>query len=206
MVGDGKNHLDTRDEAVKLFNSKYVDVLIKTTADAIVRLSCLQPSTVNKTHLKAIMYKFGCHCKQLTYRYSGEPHCCYTCHCTDCQRASGAAFTSNMIVDMSDISLASGSTSELCYQHNNDQLHVTCCRTCGTDLYLYFKTRPATATILTGTFFQQHWFSPIAHIWTQSAVSWLTLNDGLPCFEKQPDWEELISLWRHQTVLGTKMD
>jgi len=144
------------------------------------------------------MYEFGCHCKQLTYCYSGQPDCCYICHCTDCQRASGAAFTSNLIVDSADIRLVRGSATEICYSHNNDQLHVSCCRSCGTDLYLFFESRPATATILTGTFFQQQWFSPIAHIWTQSAVPWLKLADDLPCFEKQPAWEDLTALWKAQ--------
>ena len=144
------------------------------------------------------MHEFGCHCRQLTYRYSGQPHCCYTCHCTDCQRASGSAFTSNMIVDLADISLVSGLASEVRYPHNNDQLNVICCQTCGTDLYLFFTSRPDTATILTGTFFQQHWFSPVAHIWTRSAASWLKLDDGLPCFARQPAWEELAALWNSQ--------
>ena len=142
------------------------------------------------------MYKFGCHCRQLTYRYSGQPHCCYTCHCTDCQRASGSAFTSNLIVDHQDIALVSGHASEIYYSHNDEHLLVTCCRDCATDLFLYFKSRPSTATILTGTFFEQHWVSPIAHIWTRSSAPWLKLDDGLPCFEEQPAWEELTALWR----------
>ena len=142
------------------------------------------------------MYDFSCHCKQLTYRFSGQPDCCYTCHCTDCRRASGSAFTSNMIVNHADISLVSGQASELCYSHNNDQLHVSCCQRCATDLFLFVGSRPATATILTGTFLQQHWFSPVAHIWTRSAVSWLKLDDGLPCYEKQPAWEDLAAQWK----------
>lgn len=144
------------------------------------------------------MYNFTCHCKQLTYRYNGQPACCYTCHCTDCQRASGSAFTSNMIVDHADISLVSGYASENCYTHKNDQLQVTHCRSCATDLFLFFKSRPTTATILTGTFLQQQWFSPVAHIWTRSTVSWLKLDDGLPCFAKQPAWEDLTALWESQ--------
>ena len=142
------------------------------------------------------MYNFSCHCKQLTYQYTGKPYCCYACHCTDCQRASGSAFTSNMIVDHADISLISGYASEMTYTHNNDQLQVTCCRSCATDLFLFFNSRPAIATILTGTFILQHWFSPVAHIWTDSAVSWLKLDDGLPCFAKQPAWEDLTDLWQ----------
>ena len=146
------------------------------------------------------MYDFSCHCRQLTYRYSGQPLCCYACHCTDCQRASGGAFTINMIVEHADISPVSGLASEICYLHNNDELQVTCCRSCGTDLFLFFKSRPSTATILSGTFLQQHWFSPIAHVWTRSAVSWLKLDDGLPCYEKQPEWEDLADLWKSQNT------
>ncbi len=144
------------------------------------------------------MYNFTCHCRQLTYGYIGQPACCYSCHCTDCQRASGSAFTTNMIVDHADISLVGGTASELCYLHNDEQLQVTCCPCCGTDLYLFFTNRPSTATILTGTFLQQHWFRPVAHIWTDSAVSWLSLDDELPCFAKQPAWEDLADLWAFQ--------
>lgn len=142
------------------------------------------------------MHEFTCHCKQLSYRFTGQPECCYTCHCTDCQRASGSAFTSNMIVDLADISLISGDVLEIDYSHKSEQLRVSCCRNCATDLFLYFKSRPSTATILTGTFLQQDWFSPVAHIWTRSAVSWLKLDDELPCFAKQPPWEELTALWK----------
>jgi len=101
-----------------------------------------------------------------------------------------------MIVDLADISLVSGNAWEMNYTHNGEELQVTCCRNCATDLFLYFKSRPATATILTGTFLQQDWFSPVAHIWTRSAVSWLKLDNELPCFAKQPSWEELTSLWK----------
>lgn len=145
---------------------------------------------------ESVVYEFGCHCQTLIYRYSGQPYCCYTCHCTDCQRASGSAFTSNMIVAVNDIALVSGSASEFCYPHNNDHLHVTCCKDCGTDLFLYFRSRSSTATILTGTFFDQQWFSPVAHIWTRIAVAWLKLDDGLPCYQEQPVWEDLAALWK----------
>ena len=35
----------------------------------------------------------GCQCGKIRYEITGAPQLVYTCHCTDCQRITGSAFS-----------------------------------------------------------------------------------------------------------------
>ena len=39
----------------------------------------------------------GCFCGEIRYRFVGDPLTLYACHCTDCQRETGASFVLSMV-------------------------------------------------------------------------------------------------------------
>ena len=47
-------------------------------------------------------------CGDVAYEYSGEPAATALCHCTDCQKWSGGAYTSNVVVPRKDFKVVKG--------------------------------------------------------------------------------------------------
>jgi hypothetical protein len=52
----------------------------------------------------------GCQCGAVRYRLKASPLTVYNCHCKDCQRFSGAAWSMSMIVRDEDFEVLSGQT------------------------------------------------------------------------------------------------
>ena len=50
----------------------------------------------------------GCQCGAVRYRLLGAPLTAYLCHCKDCQRLGGSAFSLSMPVAREHIELVSG--------------------------------------------------------------------------------------------------
>jgi len=51
----------------------------------------------------------SCLCGAIAYSYTGAPQVTALCHCTDCQKWSGGAYTSNVVVRRSDFKVTKGS-------------------------------------------------------------------------------------------------
>ena len=52
----------------------------------------------------------GCQCGAVRYRLKASPLTVYNCHCKDCQRFSGAAWSMSMFVRDEDFEVLSGQT------------------------------------------------------------------------------------------------
>lgn len=53
-------------------------------------------------------YSGGCLCGALRYSVNRDPRTLYACHCTDCQRSTGAAFGVSSVVDRGAVTLRKG--------------------------------------------------------------------------------------------------
>lgn len=80
------------------------------------------------------------------------------------------------------------------------QRNVKVCAACGTHLWSEPESRPKLAVLLAGTLHQHREFEPIAHIWTRSALPWVTLPSGVATYATQPDDPmELVRVWKKAT-------
>src|SRR5271168_2531730 len=50
----------------------------------------------------------GCQCGRVRYEISGPPSVVYTCHCTECQRQSGAAFAMAAVIPQQHFRITTG--------------------------------------------------------------------------------------------------
>ena len=133
----------------------------------------------------------GCQCGALRYEIAHAPNAVYACHCTDCQRLTGSAFSMGLVVVAEDFRLTRGeprmsrraadsgrtATGWLCPE--------CCARVCG-------GPKPGTAppgalaTVRAGTLDDTSWLRPMLHFWTRSAQPWVVLPPGGQSFETQP--------------------
>ena len=140
----------------------------------------------------------GCHCGSLRYKIIGEPMTCYTCHCTDCQKATGSAFTISVILEEKNLTITNGVAKTDSYQLNDNQLHRYSCENCGHTVWLTSPEHPGFLALRGGTMDDKKSIKPIAHIWFRSALPWVQVSPEQKNYEQQPTMRELIELWNQR--------
>lgn len=144
-------------------------------------------------------YEGGCLCGAIRYRCEGEPLTLYTCHCTDCQRQTGAAFGMSLMVLREKLQLLSGTPVTYTKRMPDDgrEKYAKLCGTCGSRVWVEFSMAPAVANIKPGTLDNTRWLQPIGHIWTGSAQPWVRTAGNELSFAGQPaSMLPLIEAWQ----------
>ncbi|KAK5162468.1 DUF636 domain protein [Cryomyces antarcticus] len=94
----------------------------------------------------------SCMCGAIAYEYTGEPAVTALCHCTDCQKWSGAAYTSNVVVPRTAFKVTKGSAKS--YDAKGDSGKINkhwFCGTCGSSIYTELEVMPDMTCIKSGT-------------------------------------------------------
>lgn len=83
---------------------------------------------------------------------AGEPATTALCHCTDCQKWTGAAYTSNVVVPRKSFSVTKGSPKS--YDAVGDSGKINkhwFCGTCGSSLYTELEVMPDMTCVKSGS-------------------------------------------------------
>lgn len=130
-------------------------------------------------------------CGASRYEIAQAPIDVYACHCTDCQRITGSAFSLGVVV-AAEAFRATGKDARLVPGGMADSGRVKnrwVCPDCG--VWLFGNPRPGTKppgmvrVVRGGTLDDTAWVRPTTHYWTRSAQPWLVL-EGIR-HETQPD-------------------
>lgn len=142
----------------------------------------------------------GCQCGGVRYEIAAEPLTVLACHCTECQRQSGAAFGLSMIVPTAAVRITKGTPKE--WERPGSMTHsglpTAClfCDTCGARLYNIPARAPQNTVLKPGTLDDKTWFEPVGHIWTRSAQSWVDIPAGMLRYDgPPPDFAALQAAW-----------
>ena len=141
-----------------------------------------------------------CQCGTLHFRAPLVPLSFYACHCTDCRAQSASAFGLSYLIRPDDFFLVSGKLKTyLQSDAESMQKLAAFCGDCGTRVH-HASTDPSQLiSIKAGALVDISDLTPIAHIWTDSALPWVDFSSGgARCFNTQPREEQLISLWGNQ--------
>ena len=129
----------------------------------------------------------GCLCGAVRYEVTWPPKAMVVCHCTDCQKQAGTAFSVVGVAGREDLRLT-GALETFTHPGSSGQdVNRKFCPTCGSPVLtdtaaareqgiIFFKagTLDVTADLV-----------PTVHYWTQSAQGWFPLPEGVTCLEKQ---------------------
>lgn len=138
----------------------------------------------------------GCQCGRVRFRLRGEPLTSYACHCTECQAATGAAFSLSLIVAREALEVIRGTAAATTYGMHGSDRHRYACPDCGSALWFAGAGMPEIVALKTGTLDHPDLCPPVAHVWTRSAQSWFPLPEGVPAWPGQPEMETLLALWQ----------
>ena len=145
----------------------------------------------------------ACQCRRVRYEINEEPLTVYACHCTECQRQSGSAFSLSMVVPRESITVVSGKPKEWLRAHESGRI-ISCifCGDCGTRLYHNPRANMAITVVKSGTLDDAAQLRPVGHIWTRSAQKWFAIPaDAVTYDGQQPDMSRLIAAWQ---TIGTR--
>ncbi|MFO1414529.1 MAG: GFA family protein [Burkholderiales bacterium] len=108
-------------------------------------------------------------------------HCC---HCTRCQRETGGPFAHHAMIEFSKFSVLQGEPEFVLVPTDSGNKHwVARCPDCRSAMWNEHGTRSAiTRYVRVGTLDTPDALPPLAHIFTRSKQSWLTLPAGVPAY------------------------
>jgi hypothetical protein len=123
----------------------------------------------------------GCLCGKVRYRVSGRPRTAAICHCASCRRASGAQSVAWVVFPSEAFSFVSGDPAEY---RSSAEVSRTFCGGCGTSLTYQHDGNPDFIDVTTASLDLPGEFPPTRHVWLEDRVSWESVDDELPRFER----------------------
>jgi hypothetical protein len=129
----------------------------------------------------------GCNCGFIRYTLAEPPLAVVACHCTSCRRQSGAAYSVNLVVRASTMTVEGELGRWIDPDtESGEPLAREFCRACGSPIRSAPSSPPKMLAVKAGTLDQPDDFAPSMHIWTASKLPWVTIGDGLPQFARGP--------------------
>jgi hypothetical protein len=126
----------------------------------------------------------GCTCRSVRYRMMTKPLFVHCCHCTWCQRETGAAFALNAMIEAERVELLQGEVEVV----NTPSLsgkgqRITRCAKCRIAVWSnYPGAGDAVRFVRVGTLDEPGRFPPDIHVFTSTKQPWVVLPEGTPAF------------------------
>ncbi len=119
----------------------------------------------------------GCYCGRIRYEADGEPfdRCC--CHCTMCRRTTGAPFVAWFTVRRAEFRFTKGEPARFASSARGLR---SFCPTCGTQLTFQYADDSDEIDVTTASLDDPEAVAPLDHIYSDTMLSWIKLDDGLP--------------------------
>lgn len=131
----------------------------------------------------------GCRCGAVRYTTDSEPFVTFNCHCSHCQQASGAPFTTAVAVPKDTAKITGKKNAYLLTSDRGTPVHRFHCPNCGTYVYGISEGFDA-AAFNAVTLDDPSWVQPEMDVYVSSAQSWTKRDPDLPSFEKLPPMGE----------------
>lgn len=127
-----------------------------------------------------------CQCGGITYSIEGDLLGTAVCHCDHCQRQSGSAFSVNLVVQESQLTVDGElSVFEDRGEHGDDvYVHRKFCGGCGSPIVSTLMEPAGIAAVKAGTLDDRSQIAPAAQYWTSHRQPWVDLGD-LPANETE---------------------
>ncbi|MFC5461154.1 GFA family protein [Massilia niabensis] len=133
-----------------------------------------------------IPYSGGCACGAIRYKGAQAPLVMINCHCTDCQRSSGAPFASGIVVMTADLQVSGTPKTYAVRGSSGASATRSFCADCGTPLFTQSEANAQFTSIRFPSLDDASDFKPMLDIYTASAQQWLCLDPAIPHFPQSP--------------------
>jgi hypothetical protein len=129
----------------------------------------------------------GCLCGAVRYSTDAEPLLTAVCHCKNCQRQTGTAFS--VVVAVPKGLLVFEGREPGSYRDTGESglpVDRRFCTTCGSPIISQPAAMPMMDVIKAGTLDDTSWLQPQLNVWCDSAQPWVHLSDAIPRIPRNP--------------------
>lgn len=125
-----------------------------------------------------------CYCGAVTLEASAPPSSIVNCHCGQCRRLSGSAFTSWVSFPKASITVTGNEPLTLFPVTTNVTRHF--CRVCGSHVFTSDTRLPKILGVPAGVVEGAQLSPPRAHYFVGHKAAWHAICDGQPQFDGEP--------------------
>ena len=145
------------------------------------------------------MFEGGCTCRSVRYRMTTKPLFVHCCHCTWCQRETGAAFALNAMIEADRVELLQGEVEVINTPSNSGKgQKIARCTKCRIALWSnYSGAGDAVRFVRVGTLDEPGRFPPDIHIFTSTKQPWVVLPAGTPAV---PEYYKASEHWPKESL------
>ena len=128
----------------------------------------------------------GCLCASVSYKTPAEPLAKFICHCINCQKQSGSAFSMNIIFPKPQFDFDGPTAIYIDKNATGKDVHRHFCSICGTPLFSTYPHNPDIILLKAGSLSDAASYEPSAQIWCDSRQDWVKFADDYPEHGKMP--------------------
>lgn len=119
-----------------------------------------------------------CFCKRVKFEITGVHKACVNCHCESCRRQCSAPMTTYIGVEDANWHWTGEPPS---IYKSSEGVERTFCEKCGTPMSFRSERMSDVMHFYVASLENPESVSPSLHVASEEKLSWLKLNDGLPC-------------------------
>lgn len=127
-----------------------------------------------------------CQCGAFSIAINGAPVRMATCHCRDCQKASGTGHMSIIFIPEAHVTRSGDMKGYATVTDSGNTYTRYFCPTCGSRVYGENTLRPGIAAIPVGIFEDRSWFRPDAVVYCRNRDEWDVSDTSVANFDAMP--------------------
>lgn len=124
-------------------------------------------------------HRASCRCGALTAVVTGEPVRISVCHCLDCQRRSGSAFSAQVRFSTDRVSIFGESSVYETTGDNGRWGRFRFCPACGNTIAYEIEFFPELIAIPLGAFDEPYAFAPAYSVWEERKHEWVEITSAI---------------------------
>ena len=125
-----------------------------------------------------------CLCGAVQYSLRGEPIVTAICHCKNCQRQAGSAFSIMALAKTDRVEITGDLKTYSDTADSGAVVERKFCPNCGSAMFSVKAETPELTIIKAGTFDDVSWLKPITQVWCKSAQPWVEIGGDIRAFEE----------------------
>lgn len=155
------------------------------------------------------IYEGGCACGEIRYRMESKPLVVHCCHCTWCQRETGASFALNAMIEADRVTILHGDPEVIDTPSNSGKgQKIWRCPRCHVAVWSnYAAAKGLVNFIRVGTLDEAWRLPPDIHIFTATKQPWVVIPEGQPAvkvyYDRKEYWSE-ESIARRNRIISSK--
>jgi hypothetical protein len=128
-----------------------------------------------------------CLCGSVTFEFTGEPVATAVCHCDHCQRQNGGAFSVNLIMHESQLTINGTLSTYEDRGENGDAVYVRrrFCPGCGASIVSELAQRDGIVAVKAGVLDDKSQVKPSVEVWCVDRQPWVSLPGMAVSLERE---------------------